>query len=157
MAVRVHSQQIKYIHDVSCMQRLHKRPVSPHVFEIDGKSMHYKMPINAISSITNRATGVALTTGEPWNRLLAATATQTMICMSVPFYLNSNKNQMCRNWGSWSYCACGRSSCCSRCLHSLLPCTCVSSKSCDHMASFLPLSGRSTPHHLGQAQHGKTS
>lgn len=37
-----------------------KRPVSPHVFEIDGKSMHYKMPVNAISSIINRATGVAL-------------------------------------------------------------------------------------------------
>lgn len=37
-----------------------KRPVSPHVFEIDGKSMHYKMPVNAISSIVNRATGVAL-------------------------------------------------------------------------------------------------
>ena len=46
------------------MQRLLKRPVSPHVFEIDGKSMHYKMPINAISSITNRATGVAMTAGE---------------------------------------------------------------------------------------------
>lgn len=37
--------------------------MSPHVFEIDGKSMHYKMPINAISSITNRATGVAMTVG----------------------------------------------------------------------------------------------
>jgi len=41
-----------------------KRPVSPHVFEIDGKSMHYKMPVNAISSIINRATGVALSAGE---------------------------------------------------------------------------------------------
>ncbi|KAL3139965.1 hypothetical protein ABBQ38_004252 [Trebouxia sp. C0009 RCD-2024] len=45
------------------LERLEKRPISPHVFEIDGKSMHYKMPINAISSITNRATGVALTVG----------------------------------------------------------------------------------------------
>lgn len=45
------------------MQRTSKRPVSPHVFEIDGKSMHYRMPINAISSIMNRATGVALSVG----------------------------------------------------------------------------------------------
>ncbi len=41
-----------------------KRPVSPHVFEIDGKGMHYKMPINAVTSITNRVTGTALTVGE---------------------------------------------------------------------------------------------
>jgi succinate dehydrogenase (ubiquinone) cytochrome b560 subunit len=44
-------------------QRVAKRPVSPHVFEIDGKGTHYKMPINAISSIVNRATGVALSVG----------------------------------------------------------------------------------------------
>lgn len=42
------------------LDRVAKRPVSPHVFEIDGKSMHYRMPVNAISSIINRATGVAL-------------------------------------------------------------------------------------------------
>ncbi len=41
-----------------------KRPVSPHVFEIDGKGMHYKMPINAVTSIMNRVTGTALTVGE---------------------------------------------------------------------------------------------
>jgi succinate dehydrogenase (ubiquinone) cytochrome b560 subunit len=40
-----------------------KRPVSPHVFEIDGKQFHYKMPYGAISSITNRATGVMLSVG----------------------------------------------------------------------------------------------
>lgn len=40
-----------------------KRPVSPHVFEIDGKSFHYKMPLGAVSSITNRATGVMLSLG----------------------------------------------------------------------------------------------
>ncbi|DBB06493.1 hypothetical protein WJX77_009141 [Trebouxia sp. C0004] len=44
-------------------ERLAKRPVSPHVFEIDGKSFHYKMPVNAVSSILNRATGCALTAG----------------------------------------------------------------------------------------------
>ena len=46
------------------MQRVEKRPVSPHVFEIDNKGFHYKMPVNAISSITNRATGVALSVGK---------------------------------------------------------------------------------------------
>ena len=45
------------------MQRVAKRPVSPHVFEIDSRGTHYKMPINAISSIMNRATGVALSVG----------------------------------------------------------------------------------------------
>lgn len=40
-----------------------KRPVSPHVFEIDGKSFHYKMPMGAVSSIANRATGVMLSVG----------------------------------------------------------------------------------------------
>lgn len=40
-----------------------KRPVSPHVFEIDGKQFHYKMPAGALSSIVNRATGVMLSVG----------------------------------------------------------------------------------------------
>ena len=40
-----------------------KRPVSPHVFEIDGKGMHYKFPINATTSIMNRVTGTMLTLG----------------------------------------------------------------------------------------------
>jgi succinate dehydrogenase (ubiquinone) cytochrome b560 subunit len=40
-----------------------KRPLSPHVFEIDGKQFHYKMPTPAISSIANRATGVMLSVG----------------------------------------------------------------------------------------------
>jgi succinate dehydrogenase (ubiquinone) cytochrome b560 subunit len=40
---------------------LSKRPVSPHVFEVDTPTkFHYKMPINAISSIANRVTGFAL-------------------------------------------------------------------------------------------------
>lgn len=37
--------------------------MSPHVFEIDGKGMHYKMPINAVTSIMNRVTGTVLTLG----------------------------------------------------------------------------------------------
>ncbi|KAK9815079.1 hypothetical protein WJX73_007094 [Symbiochloris irregularis] len=46
------------------LERINKRPVSPHVFEIDSATkFHYKMPLNAISSIANRATGVALSTG----------------------------------------------------------------------------------------------
>ena len=45
------------------LQLVGKRPVSPHVFEIDGKGMHYKMPINAVTSIMNRVTGTVLTLG----------------------------------------------------------------------------------------------
>ena len=44
-------------------QLVAKRPVSPHVFEIDGKGMHYKFPINATTSIMNRVTGTMLTLG----------------------------------------------------------------------------------------------
>lgn len=40
-----------------------KRPLSPHVFEIDYKQMHYKFPVGAITSVTNRATGVMLSVG----------------------------------------------------------------------------------------------
>ena len=40
-----------------------KRPVSPHVFEITGVQPHYKFPLGAISSITNRATGCMLSVG----------------------------------------------------------------------------------------------
>jgi hypothetical protein len=45
------------------LQSLKKRPLSPDVLEIDGKSLHYKFPWGALSSITNRATGVALSVG----------------------------------------------------------------------------------------------
>lgn len=39
-----------------------KRPVSPHVFEMDKPTeFHYKMPINAVSSILTRVSGFALT------------------------------------------------------------------------------------------------
>lgn len=40
-----------------------KRPLSPHVFEIDFKQMHYKFPLGATSSIANRVTGVMLSAG----------------------------------------------------------------------------------------------
>lgn len=42
------------------MQLVAKRPLSPDVFEIDSKSVHYKFPPGAISSIANRVTGVML-------------------------------------------------------------------------------------------------
>lgn len=45
------------------LQLVAKRPVSPHVFEITGMQPHYKFPLGAISSITNRATGVMLSVG----------------------------------------------------------------------------------------------
>jgi hypothetical protein len=42
-----------------------KRPVSPHVFEVDAPTQfHYKMPINAVSSIANRVSGSMLTGGK---------------------------------------------------------------------------------------------
>lgn len=53
------------------MQLLKKRPVSPHVFDIDNKHPHYKQPWGALSSITNRVTGVALTGGEPHSNIAA--------------------------------------------------------------------------------------
>ena len=37
-----------------------KRPLSPDVFEINSISTHYKFPPGALSSITNRVTGVML-------------------------------------------------------------------------------------------------
>jgi succinate dehydrogenase (ubiquinone) cytochrome b560 subunit len=42
---------------------IQKRPLSPDVIEIDGKAPHYKFPLGAVSSITNRVTGVALSVG----------------------------------------------------------------------------------------------
>lgn len=46
------------------LQLIKKRPLSPDVLEIDGKSAHYKFPVTAISSIANRVTGVAMSVGE---------------------------------------------------------------------------------------------
>ncbi|KAL4423857.1 hypothetical protein ABPG75_001158 [Micractinium tetrahymenae] len=50
-----------------------KRPVSPHVFEITGMQPHYKFPMGAISSITNRATGCMLSVGTGAAAYLALT------------------------------------------------------------------------------------
>ena len=45
-------------------QRVKERPVSPHVFRArSGTQFHYKMPINAVTSIMNRVTGTMLTVG----------------------------------------------------------------------------------------------
>eukprot|EP00892_Ulva_mutabilis_P006386 jgi/Ulvmu1/4119/UM019_0098.1 len=44
-------------------QRIQHRPVSPDVLTLDGKHLHYKLPINAISSIANRVTGVGMSVG----------------------------------------------------------------------------------------------
>lgn len=40
-----------------------KRPLSPDVVDIDMRHTHYKFPVGAISSITNRVTGVILSVG----------------------------------------------------------------------------------------------
>uniref|UniRef100_A0A7S3VHG7 Succinate dehydrogenase cytochrome b560 subunit, mitochondrial n=1 Tax=Dunaliella tertiolecta TaxID=3047 RepID=A0A7S3VHG7_DUNTE len=45
------------------LERIHHRPLSPDVLEIDGKHMHYKFPWGPLSSIANRVTGVALSVG----------------------------------------------------------------------------------------------
>lgn len=45
------------------MDLIKKRPLSPDVLEIDNKTPHYKFPWGAISSITNRVTGAALSVG----------------------------------------------------------------------------------------------
>merc|ERR1739847_103889 len=45
------------------LELIKKRPISPDVFSIDQVGMHYKMPVAALSSITNRVTGVAMTGG----------------------------------------------------------------------------------------------
>lgn len=42
---------------------IQKRPLSPDVIGLDGKSAHYKFPMPALSSITNRVTGVVLSCG----------------------------------------------------------------------------------------------
>ena len=59
-----------------CTQRLEKRPVSPHVFNMDSPTFHYAMPVNAISSILNRATGVMLSVG-------ACSAAATALCQAA--------------------------------------------------------------------------
>eukprot|EP00967_Tisochrysis_lutea_P081956 scaffold113400_cov22-Tisochrysis_lutea.AAC.3 len=64
-AVR-HADDVPLLHTL-LLQRIHHRPLSPDVLEIDGKHMHYKFPWGPLSSIANRVTGVALSVGE-WDR-----------------------------------------------------------------------------------------
>lgn len=50
------------------LELVQKRPLSPHVFDDVGTGsmppkFHYKMPLGAVSSVTNRATGVMLSCG----------------------------------------------------------------------------------------------
>ena len=46
---------------IPVLQMVSKRPVSPHVFEVDEPTTpHYKMPMNAVSSIMTRGTGCLL-------------------------------------------------------------------------------------------------
>jgi succinate dehydrogenase/fumarate reductase cytochrome b subunit len=61
------------------MQRIQHRPISPDVLDINNKGLHYKMEIQAISSIMTRATGVTMTLGEPF--LLSASV--LAICFHV--------------------------------------------------------------------------
>mmetsp|Transcript_1867 Transcript_1867/g.4216 ORF Transcript_1867/g.4216 Transcript_1867/m.4216 type:complete len:216 (-) Transcript_1867:840-1487(-) len=43
------------------LELVKKRPLSPDLFSIDHVGPHYKMPVTALSSITNRVTGCVLT------------------------------------------------------------------------------------------------
>ena len=51
---------------------MEKRPLSPDVFDIDGSSTHYKFPVVALSSITNRVTGCVLSGAVAFGGTLAA-------------------------------------------------------------------------------------
>lgn len=61
-----------------------KRPVSPHVFEVDKPTeFHYKMPINAVSSIATRVSGFALTASA---HISPAASPRT--CFPIAYYRN---------------------------------------------------------------------
>lgn len=55
---------VTYIHLLLPLQLIKKRPLSPDVMEIDNKTLHYKFPLGALSSIANRVTGVAMSVGK---------------------------------------------------------------------------------------------
>ena len=57
---------------IECLQRIQKRPISPDVFNIEDKGLHYKLEINAISSIMTRVTGCMLSGGAltVWSNLV---------------------------------------------------------------------------------------
>lgn len=61
-----------------------KRPISPDVFSIDQVGFHYKMPVAALSSITNRVTGVGMTGGMLGLAVLSmGDAVGTIECMKA--------------------------------------------------------------------------
>lgn len=58
--------------------------MSPHVFEPSGTQFHYKMPINAVTSIMNRVTGTMLTVGTcSWLQLALHFHGYTAQCIYV--------------------------------------------------------------------------
>lgn len=63
------------------MQRIQHRPMSPDVLTLDGKQLHYKLPIGAISSIANRVSGIGLSVGMPL--LCLMTSLLIRVCRSL--------------------------------------------------------------------------
>lgn len=61
------------------MQRIQHRPMSPDVLTLDGKQLHYKLPIGAISSIANRVSGVGMSVGMRSLCLMAAVNTTLLL------------------------------------------------------------------------------
>lgn len=51
---------------------MERRPISPDVLDIDGKSTHYKFPAVALSSITNRITGCVLSGAVGFGGVMSA-------------------------------------------------------------------------------------
>lgn len=69
------------------LKLLEKRPVSPHVFELDKPTQfHYKMPWGAVSSIANRGTGVALSAGFTIAGYVALTGDITAFIYALKAY-----------------------------------------------------------------------
>lgn len=59
------------------MQRIQHRPIAPDVINLEGNGMHYKLPINAWSSIATRVTGVGMSGG-------ARLETNLLSCLCMP-------------------------------------------------------------------------
>lgn len=66
---------------------LEKRPMSPDVFAADGSwSPHYKFPAVALSSITNRVTGVALTGAMSAGGVIALVGGSEAVPMTIEMF-----------------------------------------------------------------------
>uniref|UniRef100_A0A7S2VUX9 Succinate dehydrogenase cytochrome b560 subunit, mitochondrial n=1 Tax=Chlamydomonas chlamydogama TaxID=225041 RepID=A0A7S2VUX9_9CHLO len=65
------------------LELINKRPLAPDVLEMDGKTPHYKMPWGALSSITNRVTGVALSVGFTGAGYIALTGNLPGLVQSI--------------------------------------------------------------------------